>query len=392
MLSARQALELLVVWVALLIYASLYPWEFRSEATTGELRAVSTLFNPRDIPLEDVLVNVAVYVPVGALAYTALGRLRLPARFGIPALFALLLSLTLEILQVYVPTRYANLYDVALNGLGAIARSVASHFGAVRKLAMLDRFTSVPAAGLGVLWLAAMFFPALPVQSWPALEQKLRLFAEPPIFRVVPLLSQMMGQVAIGWVLHDCRVRRPTRIIGVTVLLLIVQLLIATRQPTVSEVVGACVGWFAFAWTYRTNAVRAAGWACCAVVGLTCAFAAEPYPVLQNEYSWLPFTGLIELEWHDAVLLLLNAAFMHGSAIWLLHKGGLGIAQASVAVAAIAAVAGIPQLYMPDHGPDATDPLLALLLGYGLHVLSSLTGPQPRAANTRVTEAAVARH
>lgn len=69
--------------------------------------------NPRPIDLADRIANVFLFVPLGAgLALLGLGAAR--------ALVAsLLLSCSVELIQLYLPGRDASLYDVLSNSLGA---------------------------------------------------------------------------------------------------------------------------------------------------------------------------------------------------------------------------------------------------------------------------------
>lgn len=75
---------------------------------------------PRYITLGDVVLNVAAYLPLGALLFAA-SRARLPsaAAFGVAVLLAAALSLACESAQMFLPTRIASNLDLLANGAGA---------------------------------------------------------------------------------------------------------------------------------------------------------------------------------------------------------------------------------------------------------------------------------
>jgi VanZ family protein len=126
---------------------------------------------PRYITLEDVLVNVAAYVPLGFL----LARALVPA-LGIrravlaAAVLALLTSVAMECVQMFMPSRIASNVDVLTNGLGGLIGALAAPFFApTRRLGMrLARlrqqwFTSGLATDVGLvlvgIWLVTQLHP-----------------------------------------------------------------------------------------------------------------------------------------------------------------------------------------------------------------------------------------
>lgn len=82
---------------------------------------------PRYITLEDVLVNLAAYVPLGFLLALAL-RMRLTARAAVfgSVLLCAGLSLAMETVQTLLPLRIASSVDLLANGAGALFGAMAA--------------------------------------------------------------------------------------------------------------------------------------------------------------------------------------------------------------------------------------------------------------------------
>ena len=110
---------LLLTYVLLVIYASLHPFSgWRDRGVDAFAYLAGGL--PRYITAFDLLTNFAAYLPVGFFSLLAL----YPRIRGVPALATAglagsLLSLVLEALQTYLPSRIPSNLDLATNGLGA---------------------------------------------------------------------------------------------------------------------------------------------------------------------------------------------------------------------------------------------------------------------------------
>lgn len=112
---------LLLAYVLLVIYASLHPFSGWRDQGAGAFSFLTTAL-PRYITAFDLLTNFAAYLPLGFFALLALH----PRVRGAPALSAAglagcFLSLALEALQTYLPSRIPSNLDLATNGLGAFA-------------------------------------------------------------------------------------------------------------------------------------------------------------------------------------------------------------------------------------------------------------------------------
>ncbi|RAA76159.1 teicoplanin resistance protein VanZ, partial [Burkholderia multivorans] len=114
---ARQAFA---AYAALVVYASLYPFEGWVSFGIGPF---DYLFAPmqRYVTAFDVVTNVLGYMPFGALAVLALHpRHRGIAATLIAGALGVLLSGAMEALQTYLPTRVASNLDLGANALGAL--------------------------------------------------------------------------------------------------------------------------------------------------------------------------------------------------------------------------------------------------------------------------------
>jgi len=120
------SLTLAIAYLLIIVYASLQP--FRGwRLPPAEVYQFLTAPWPRYITLNDVLFNVCAYVPLGFML--TLG-LRLWLRPGTAVLsgtlLALLVSIAMESVQMFLPARIANNVDVLTNGVGALIGALAA--------------------------------------------------------------------------------------------------------------------------------------------------------------------------------------------------------------------------------------------------------------------------
>ena len=162
------ALPLAGAMVCLIVYASLYPFaEWRDQGISPLNFLTAPL--PKYWTGFDVAANLAGYAPLGfllALLVLRGGRMKWAISFAV--LGAATLSLCMETLQSYLPSRVPSNVDLALNILGAwLGAGLA---WALEKLGVVDswsrfraRWFASDARGaltLLVLWPVALLFPA----------------------------------------------------------------------------------------------------------------------------------------------------------------------------------------------------------------------------------------
>ena len=154
--------------VCLVVYASLYPFNEWRDQGISPLRFLSAPL-PQYWTGFDVATNVLGYAPLGFwLALAALRSRRVSWAITAAVLAGALLSLGMETLQSYLPSRVPSKADLALNTLGAWLGACCAW--ALEKSGLVDRWSRFRARWFAqdargalvllLLWPLALLFPA----------------------------------------------------------------------------------------------------------------------------------------------------------------------------------------------------------------------------------------
>lgn len=236
---------LLVAYALLIVYASLHPFSGWRDQGLPPFTFMTARF-PRPFHPFDMVANFIGYVPLGFLAVLAVHPLlRNRAAVILVASFALLLSFTLESLQLYLPARASSNLDLLANAAGGVFGALAAAAVSAQLLrrqgpqALRDRlFLPGGRIDLGMvllaLWLLAQLNPGTLLFGTGDLREWFR----PPPGKLYP--AELFVRVEAG-------------VAGANALAvgLMVSCLIAREQPkrrVVLALVGAglCVHSFAF--------------------------------------------------------------------------------------------------------------------------------------------------
>ena len=124
--TVRLAWILSIAYLLIVIYASVQPfhgWRMPPPEVAAFLAAPW----PRYITSEDIVVNVAAYAPLGFLLSVGWGARYGAGRGVLAATFcAAALSLALETVQVFLPSRIASNVDLLTNSIGALMGAMAA--------------------------------------------------------------------------------------------------------------------------------------------------------------------------------------------------------------------------------------------------------------------------
>lgn len=204
------AWPLALTYTALIVFASLFPFDGWREQGISPLVFLTARMPPPYWTWFDVSTNVIGYAPLGFLLALALLRTGW-SRAAVPlALLAgALLSLGMEFLQIYLPQRVPSNMDLALNALGtclgALLALLLEWLGAIAHWSRFRARWFVPQARgalvLLALWPWALLFPAaLPFglgQMWLRMEAAVaELLADTPFLAWMPEREAPLRQLS----------------------------------------------------------------------------------------------------------------------------------------------------------------------------------------------------
>jgi VanZ family protein len=374
--------RLLLVVIVLIIHGSFYPWHFEFKALSpGPLQIMLGGWPTKldRFVVKDIIINVFIYIPLGMLAFLALKQrgARWFSIFG-SLMLGVTLSTSVEIMQLYIPTRDSSVFDIVTNAtgtavgitLGAIFRKIL--FRVLSGANAIEAFHPAGSLLLICCWLGYQVFPIFPVLSPWRVAQKLNdLFLAAP-FPALGVLLAAAEWLAVASLLESVFGTSVTRKILPSLLFLIpAKLLIIQRTFTVPELVGSTLAvttWCLVLHRFPFKVAIAAVTLGLAIVltGLS-PFEFRSAPA---HFFWIPFQASLEAEWQRSLLILLKKTFWYGAMIWLIYKSTGRIVTATVATVIMLAAIEMMQVYIPGHIAEITDPLLALLMGLSLQRLS----------------------
>jgi len=286
---------------------------------------------------------------------------------------AVFLSVSMEIAQVFVPSRTCSFWDVVLNAGGAI-------LGLALALRFEDRLTAAtvrrasnggrPAPGPLLLlccWIGYQIFPFFPDLSRTHLAEKLAVLASADSWSVLRAFVSFAEWLAAGRLVEAVSRPGETRAASLALLCLLPsRLLVIGRVPTTAELAGAALALVPWAWPRAAEHGRRPG---SGIVALILALALvldglAPFRFqgVAGPFYWIPFQAFLESDWQAGFAVFLLKSFAYGAAIWLLQQSGWRLVSAGLLTSLYLAAIEGAQRYLPGRTPEITDPLLALLM------------------------------
>jgi VanZ family protein len=369
---------ILAIVVALILYGSLYPWEFHARHYGHNplwilLHAWPAAVFDRYL-FWDVAVNITLYLPLGIFGYLAVSaRASRMMRILAPLALALALSASIEMIQLFDDSRMCSLSDVVSNvtgaaagiALGALYRVKLQRFLAAQDAASLLR----PSGALLLLscWLGYQIFPLFPV--WGRTNVMHRLAALRAVDGVlsVDTLVVFAEWLAVACLLESIRQTKTSGLLALLLLLVPLRLILASRTLGWPDIVGAAAAYAVWLclprlWVRRAAPVLLTG---ALILGELSPFHFQS----ARAFNWVPFRGFFRTDWQDGFVMLFRKSFWYGSVLWLWRASGPSLVwTTAVAAAALLGLEWV-QMYLPGRTPEVTDALLAVLMGVLLWLL-----------------------
>lgn len=370
--------RILLITVALIAYGSLWPWQYNPAHATGSpplilLHSWPPIIDASD--LQDIVVNLLLYMPVGMFGYLALER-RHHRRLRVigPIVLGFVLSCAIEMAQIFDKTRNCSALDVVCNTISAALGVLLGFVFRESLLASLRRPASIHirhASGPLVIlyfWVGFETIPLFPLTA--AITPKLHLLTLH--LSVVEFLASFTAWLVVARLLEAIySPQLAWRLLLLFSLLAPAKIFIAQRAPAFSELMGLAAALLTYAITKRAEALRQRFLPALTFLLLIVMGLAPFHFNAHNSFNWMPFVPLLNAQWETGLIILCEKCFWYAAAIWLLWAGNHRLLTSTAVVACALAVIEVIQLRLPGRTAESTDPLLALILGAILWLLET---------------------
>lgn len=363
-------LRFLLLAAALIVYGSLYPFQFEiTERAANPLLAVWNGW-PETFSrwvVRDLFINVTIYAPLG-LAAAGFFLRRHGKLLAVAAALALAftLSLSMELLQAFEPQRDPSSLDVLSNTVGAaigVAAAVAAQ-GALRRFEVrYGRALGGSGAALLVVWAVAEFYPLIPALGRTHVRETLSALIHRRGFSPVEMWLGAAEWFAVALALATIWPRlRFEWLAALAAFSLSAQLIVNDRALTLEQILSAGLGLLLW---YLAPDSRRPRWAAGMLASAIVLREMQPFYLLSipQSFSWVPFAATLESSREAAVVVLARKAFDYGAVVFALHAAAnWKYPLAGALTAAVLLIAEAAQTYLPGRSPEITDSIVALIM------------------------------
>lgn len=352
----------------LIIYGSLYPFNFHA-APAGiwvEFLASWRAFTGHG----DALSNILLFAPFGYFGVLAYGRR------GWLIVAALVLAVGVQMLQVYLPGRDANLQDVFWNMLGVVLGAGLTLLPWLRFSTVGDvRDRGISAALLLIgCWLAYRLMPFVPSLDWQLWKDSLKPLLLHPQLSLIGLLHDAVAWAVVASLWPQvCRCRKA----GLWLLVLVggvfaLEVLMVRNTVSANNVLGALLGVGLWSlWLSRGRSGRVILVLLLMLSLLLSGLAPFQWRPLPGGFHWLPFRGFLGGSMMINISVVFEKGFFYGALILLLQQESGRFRFAAVTTVLLTLFIEIGQLFVYGHTAEITDPILALLIAMALKAVST---------------------
>jgi VanZ family protein len=380
---------LLLVCAALVVHGSLYPYHFIEPESLRDALAQMLARRQWWTSRGDVLGNVVLFMPLGALGQWVLQLWFRPRAAAVLLLLAgAAVAFALQVAQLCVPERDAELADVLWNvvglslGLTAALLTPAARLGLGGLPVAQTIAQSVQlrlAAALAVLWLSLNWWPFVPTLDWAHLKSALRGVLAGPMGSFNTMTGAALAVLVIGHLLRALPHRRRLlwMLCGAAVL---GRLFTVGQWLSTSLLLGVIGGLLAAEAVWRADeplSGRLLFWAVVLWFALDALrpfqLAAQPHPMY-----WQPFKAMLHGSMLSNLLSLCWNLFWIGAAVSLAAGSERPLTPVTLAIAAGVAALELMQTHLPGRVADITPGLLPALWWLVVRAVVPRPGRPPR--------------
>ncbi len=358
-----------------IVYGSLYPFDFNCNIAIYEALSQLNKTWTSTTSRGDIVANIALFLPFGYIGMLAFSNsfktiLRLISVIGLGAL----LGMALQIMQICIPSRDANLSDAILNIVGT---GIGAVFGLFHRNYLSDarlRFKSIfgPQIILIASWFCYRLMPFIPSLDFQKIKDSLK-----PIFLNIQLSGINVFHDAVAWaaviylwnsIMPKFSARK--YILTSMTITFALETVIIDNVVTASNVVGAFLG--ISLWERIKNSRSRTLLLALSIATSLIASGLSPfeYSSVPSSFHWIPFYGFLQGSMLVNTSVIFEKFFLYGTLVWLLFECCYKWMVAIICALFITGLIEAAQMFFNGHLPEVTDPLLVLVFASFLHSMS----------------------
>lgn len=350
-----------LTWVVavLVVHGSLYPWRFAMPVSLAQAWDHMVHQPSMWTTLGDVVGNVALFAPVGALGWALVHRPIGWRRTLIVLAVGVAFAFVLQVAQLFVPQRDAALSDVVWNALGLLVGMALVAGGSRIHLPWLGRESLRAPLTMVVLWIMLQWWPMVPRLDWQQIKNALKPLLLTPRWSTFSAIEAALGLMVVGLMLREVRGR------GLLVLALVAaaalgKLLMVHQALTPSRAVGWGIGLLGVWLLWRAPARAAASAMALAAWVWFTVDELRPFQFTDTvgEFHWLPFAALLQGSLVANTAALAWHLFWLGTVMVVASARGARVVPLAVGLSGWALLLELLQMLLPERIADSTPLLL----------------------------------
>ncbi len=354
----------------LITYGSLYPFEFvRLGADSDSFIKFYQTWGAYTHQ-GDILANIVLFVPFGITGVQMLvPKLKNCTAIFIILVAGLMLGVVLQIGQIYIPSRDANLSDAVLNFMGTFLGTLIAASLNINKLSLSDvksKLNSFPVLLL-LSWLAYRLMPFVPSLDLQEIKNSFKPLFLSPKWEFVRIFHDITAWMIAFYLLSRSKQKYYSIRFFVLVILLCfsLEIIIVNNVVSLSNFIGAALA--VILWkTFFDKLKDVALWLAVMMVVVLFASGLAPYKLANTTqiFQWLPFYGFLGGSMLVNISSFFEKFYLYGALILLIHASGVRLWLATLVVACVTLCIELGQVFLTSHVAEITDPLLVVLIGF----------------------------
>jgi len=367
--SARAYALVLLLVVLVILYGSLFPFEFQERSYPGgPLLYLLGTWREWD-NRGDLLANILLYLPLGFLTVNALPP-RFPAalKFFLAVIAGVALSSAIEIAQFHDVGRVTSMGDVYANGIGAAFGAAAGILlGASWRWPFVGELAANPTEALLLtMFFAYRLYPYVPVidlhKYWHAVRPMLMAPSLPP----GEFLRYLVTWLFVAAVVHVLFGSRRFLLLFPLICSgeFLGKVLIIDNALKLNDLLSAAIAWLVWAVLLRRLpgkfGILALLFAAMIAVERLQPFEFEAFP---RAFGWIPFASLMHGSIGVNIQAFCQKFYEYGGLIWLRNRGGVRLLISTLCTATFLFATSFAECWLPGRSAEITDGLMALIVG-----------------------------